>query len=44
MLLLLLITKEFLKDRHTRQKKAMILRADAAQISETLFDHPDIIR
>jgi hypothetical protein len=40
----LLIIKEFLNDRHTRQQKAMVLWADVGQISETLFDHPDIIQ
>ena len=44
MFLLLLITQEFLNDQRVRQKKAMILRADAGYIAETLFDHPDIVR
>ena len=39
-----LIRKEFLNDQRTRQKKAMILRADAGQISEPLFDHHDILQ
>jgi hypothetical protein len=40
MLLRLLIIKECLNDQRTSQQKAMILRADAGRISETLFDHP----
>ena len=43
MLLLLLMIEEFLNAQLTSQKKAMILRADAGRISETLFDHPNIL-
>jgi hypothetical protein len=43
-LLRLLVIKEFLNDQLTSQKKAMILRADAGRISETLFDRPNIIK
>ena len=34
-----LIIDECLNDQLTRQKKAMISRANAGRISETLFDH-----
>jgi hypothetical protein len=37
------IIKEFLNNRPTRQKRALILRADAERIADTLFDHSHTI-
>ena len=38
-----LIIDECLNDQRTRQKKAMISRAHAGRMSETLFDHSHIV-
>jgi len=35
-----MIKKENVNDRHIREKKALILQANARLISDTLFDHP----
>jgi hypothetical protein len=44
MLLLLLITKEFLNDRLTRQKRTLILRANAERISQMLPDQLTMVK